>query len=47
MIAGPRVILVAHTAETAARLTANRVNTRRLPGVPFPARLEVAVAERP
>jgi glycerol-3-phosphate dehydrogenase (NAD(P)+) len=36
------VVLVAHTAETAAQLTADRVNTRRLPDVPFPARLEVA-----
>ncbi|MGZ8502043.1 MAG: NAD(P)H-dependent glycerol-3-phosphate dehydrogenase [Candidatus Limnocylindrales bacterium] len=36
------VVLVAHTAETAARLDADRVNARRLPDVPFPARLAVA-----
>jgi glycerol-3-phosphate dehydrogenase (NAD(P)+) len=35
-------VLVAHTAETAARLAADRANTRRLPGIPFPDRLEVA-----
>jgi glycerol-3-phosphate dehydrogenase (NAD(P)+) len=36
------VVLVAHSAETAAQLAADRANTRRLPGVPFPDRLEVA-----
>jgi glycerol-3-phosphate dehydrogenase (NAD(P)+) len=34
-------ILVAHTAETAARLAGERANTRRLPGVAFPPRLQV------
>ncbi len=36
-----RVVLVAHSAEAAERLAADRVNARRLPAIPFPARLEV------
>ena len=32
-------VLLARTAETAARLADDRVNTRRLPGVRFPVHL--------
>ena len=39
------VELVAHTAKEAARLTAERTNTRRLPSAPFPERLAVRSLE--
>ena len=39
------VELVAHTATEAARLTAERTNTRRLPSAPFPERLVVRSLE--
>lgn len=35
-------VLVARSSETAGRLARERVNARRLPGVPFPARLEAS-----
>jgi glycerol-3-phosphate dehydrogenase (NAD(P)+) len=35
-------VLVAHSAETAARLEADRANVKRLPGIAFPGRLSVS-----